>query len=121
MTQSYIEYLRPGIFFANTYSEPIDHRDPERVEVPNDVIGFRFYDQVEIEHEGMILRSERHNISGWYYIGKELRIENVMRDMQEMQILISNMKCNNIERVVITSSGNCYPLYEDDVVLKNGV
>ena len=116
----YIEYLYPGIFLSNSSVSEIPERDVSKVSIPDDCCGFRFFDRTETVLDGEILIGHRKNISGWYYKGEKMTIEQVKATYgydHNYSILISNMECNDVGAVVKTKFGNFMPLHDEDEVI----
>ena len=123
-TKKYVEYLYPGLLMTETSSVEIGHSDPMKVELKKRAIGFRFYEKDFIDIDGEQFEGKIHNRTNWFYIGKRLTIEEVQSrfgNMPKYEILISNMKCNQISSVCMTEYGNFMPMEEDDVTLEEYV
>lgn len=117
----YIEFLRPGIIVCETeirVCKPEEYEHPDEVEMPGGTVGYRFYERYQAVKDGVVLRSEPQNHTGWRYLGRELNVEQVMKLGGEYNTLKSNVSINGIKRIVITPFDNAYPLDEKDVVLK---
>ena len=44
-TKKYVEYLYPGLIVSETSRSEIEHNDPEKVEIKEHCVGFRFIEQ----------------------------------------------------------------------------
>ena len=127
MLKHYVEYLYPGILFSiskafkpNSSFSEISERDVSKVSISENCIGFRFFDRTETVLDGEILICHRKNISGWYYKGEKMTIEQVKETYgndDNFRIIISSMECNDVEFVVKTRFGQFIPLhYKDEVI-----
>jgi hypothetical protein len=119
MTKHYIEFVYPGIMFSESSSKEIEHRDAKKVELPKGAVGFRFFDKEQTELDGETLEGKPKNYTGWRYKGRELTLEDVKREMPGERILISNMECNNWDKVVKLECGQIFPLCKEDMVIEN--
>lgn len=120
-TKKYVEYLYPGLLFSETSSMEIDHNDPMKVEEKERAIGFRFYEKEFVIDGKEQFEGKRNNVSNWYYIGKRLTFDEVLRQFGNSRrhaILINNMKYNKIESVCMTEFGNFMPLEDGDMTLE---
>lgn len=117
MTKTYIEYLYPGLVCSESSTKEVKTRDIP-AELPGMCFAFRFFDVVEIETEGRILKSEPENRSNWFYApGEVLTVQNVKEKYPENKTLIWNMETNKIDKVIMTRFGQAIPLQPEDVVL----
>lgn len=98
----------------------VPSRDISLIKERPDIIGFRFFDQLELEYQGKIFRSEPENYSTNYYFGQKISLD-------ETNSFIS--KNNFIRRIIfhpdqianlIHPAGICYPLLENDMIIKDG-
>jgi len=118
MVKHYIEFIYPGAFFSESNIKEVNNRNPKSVEIPNTAFGFRFMDREEVElKSGEILKGDFKNISGWYYEGKKMTLEDVEKEMPDENILIGNMILNKWDSIIWTKFNQAIPLYENDVVI----
>lgn len=119
MIQTYIEHLYAGIIVSDSSSTKVNDRSLPK-SVSKYCFGFRFYERTEMETtDGEKLIGEPKNYSHWYYLkGEVLNKNGVEEKYPEKKILISNMKSNNIKKVVFTKFGQAIPLEKNDVVLE---
>ena len=113
MDVTYIEYLMPGLLFAESSVVPAPSG------VPDCAVGWRTFTRTEIQQGGEVLKGERRDVSSWTYRGREMTMEDVEREMPDSRILISNMQGNGWDRVVRIVNGHVYPLLDDDVVVES--
>lgn len=108
----YVRFYYPGIMFSETSIQEIKENDD--VQIPKSCFTYEFFD--------MDLTGTEINISGKHYIGDVYTIEDIEK-MQDpsLDILLSNMKCNNFPKVVKTNIGNYQPLKEGDIVVPSQV
>lgn len=106
MRNIYVEFYNNSI-----HVQQIKRRDPLLVDVTKSSI-FRFFDVVEGELEGVPVKSERLDISGWYFRdGKKFTYDEACITFPDKHILLDNMKYNGFSIVFI--NGNFIPFYED--------
>ena len=120
MLKHYVEYLYPGIFLSESSVSEISERDVSMVSIPDNCFGFRFFDRTETVVDGEILTGHRKNISGWYYKGEKMTLEQVKATFgndHNYRILISNMEGNGVGAVVKTKFGQFMPLNDEDEVI----
>lgn len=127
MKAHFVEFLSPGTFVAESTIRPIDSWDIEAaVTLAADVVerhsarpyGFRFLTRERGDNE---LDSKVTESSGVYYLGGRIdTIDDVRKraDPKE-EILLANMECNGIDRIVINENSWRWtqPLGERDTVL----
>lgn len=118
--KKYVEYLYPGIIASETSSVEIDHNDPMKVEIENDSVGFRFYEQdVVLDGKEEFIGNVK-NKSNWFFLGTRITFEEVQKRFGHdpaYKTLIRNMKYNDISSVCMTEYGNFMPMANDDVTL----
>ncbi len=127
MQKHFVTFYSPGTFTAETSSHPIDSWDVEKAkEMAHDVVerygatpyGFQFTTRSRGDKD---LDSKRSAESPFYHLGGriETRAEVEKRNDPKEDILRSNMRCNDIDRVVINDNSyrSVHPLRETDVVL----
>jgi hypothetical protein len=117
MDVTYIEFLYPGTFFAESGSRRVERRElPEAI--PGQATGYRFFTRTEVDVDGEKLVGRPKDYSGWTYFGKEYSAEQVQAMAGEhVRILRDNMRINGWTRVVQTAYGQWYPLTDGDVVV----
>lgn len=116
MTKHYVEYFYPGIIVSETSSEEIKSRNV-KIKPPKGAYAYQFFDREEVKQDGETLTGRANNKSGIFYLGGEVKTrEDIEREMPG-SILASNMRCNNIERVVMTKAGQAMELHEGDEVV----
>jgi hypothetical protein len=123
---TYVEYLHPGSFVAETSGKEVPNRNPQReaAEAPESAYGFRYYDRfsdtAKLDGAEVELTSKSLRRSKIYYIGGEvLTVADVERMDQEAkvngkdgweqsrhEILLSNMRGNRWDQVLRARTGN---------------
>lgn len=117
MIQHYVKFYYPGFFFAEDSVEAIDHRDPDKVEVPKSAYGFFFFDRKEIDDDGDVLQSDSLNESGTYFIGEVKSLDEIP-ETPENEILRRNMKVNGWTNVVKLECGWYQPFKDGDQIYR---
>lgn len=108
MQQHFVTFYSPGTFFPEETTRPIESWDVDKaVDIARTITerhfakpyGFRFTTRGRGEND---LDSKVTHSSGIYYLGgKILTLADVeARDDPKEEILRSNMRCNNIEKVI---------------------
>ena len=123
MLKHYVEYRCIGNLVSETqdYVYEIAERDVSKVNIEDDCFGFRFFDRTEMVVDGEILTGDRKNISGWYYIGEKITLEQIKATYGNTECIqnISNyMKYHNLTTCVKTKvKGYIYALNDEDQVI----
>ena len=120
MLKHYVEYLHPGIFVSETSVSEIPERDVSKIEISDNCFGFRFFDRTVTVVDSEMLTGDIKNISGWYYRGEKMTLEQVKATFgndSEYSSLISNMECNDVGAVVKTKFGQFIPLNDGDEMI----
>lgn len=120
MLKHYVEFLYPGLFVSEASVEEIAERDVKKVELPDNRFGFCFFDRTVTVIDGQTLTGDRKNVSGWYYQGEKMTLEQVKAvfgNDSNYRILISNMEGNGWNAVVRTKFDQFMPLEDNDTVL----
>ena len=127
MKKHFVEFLSPGTFISETTEKPIKSWDIEAAKkMAHDVVerynakpyGFRF---ITRERGPKDLDSKRVKVSGIYYLGGKVETlaQVKARATKGDQILISNMECNKIKKVITNTNSWKFTaaLEKGDVVL----
>lgn len=117
MLKHFVKFSYPGIIVGHSHEE-IAERKPELVTVPKEAFAYRFYDQEQTIVNGELIGGECKNYSRFTYFGKVYTLEKVKMLFPHLTILISNMECNGLNKVVQTRGGNWFPLEEGDIVIE---
>lgn len=127
MKQHFVTFYSPGTFVAETTDKPIDSWDVDKAkEMAHEVVerygatpyGFRF---TTYSRGPKDLNSKQSAKSPLYHLGG--RVETFAqveaRNDPKEDVLRSNMRCNDISKVVINDNSyrSTQPLGKDDVVL----
>lgn len=116
MTKHYVRYWFPGIIVSEDSIEEIKSRNV-KIKPPKGAYAYQFFDREEVEKDGETLIGKPKNESGMFYLGGEVKTrEDIEREMPG-SILASNMRCNKIERVVMTKAGQAMELHKGDEVV----
>lgn len=128
MKKHFVEFFSPGTFISETTIEPIDFWNVEEAKKMSKNIterynakpyGFRFLTKSRTEDD---LDSKVTEKSPMYFLGgriftlKEIKEQN----NPDNNILIFNMKCNNIKRVIENTNSwkITLPFGDDDILLE---
>ena len=114
--KKYVEYLYHGPLHRRTTSREITHNDPLNIELKGKVVGFRFFEKELYTKDNKIISGKIKNKSNWYYLGKRLTLEEVLKETSKDE-LISNMKYNGYSSMCLTEYGDLLPMAEGDVTL----
>lgn len=116
MLKHYVEYR---ILFSETSVKEVSERDVKAVNMPDGCFGFRFFDRTVTVIDGETLKGDRKNVSGWYYQGEKMTLEQVKATYgsdHDYRILIAIMEHNGYGALVKTKFG-FMPLNDNDTVL----
>lgn len=116
-----IEAESPGTFFSEESGHDVAEGTIEAAlaVLPKSAFRFRFYDalrsEVDVEGEPQVVR-KTENPSAWHYVGGEILTARGVAMMEEVPgehgILLSNMRANGWDRVILTPKGNWHPWEE---------
>lgn len=112
----YVEYL----FTGRMSRKKIADRDVDKIEIPDDCVGFKFFDIPETIAEGEPLDRHMTNESGWYYRGEAMSfidIKAAYGHCPDRQDLIEFMETCCYETAVNTIDGRLIPLDACDTVI----
>jgi hypothetical protein len=117
MNVTYIEFLYPGLIFAENSSRPVPSRELPAV-IPGQATGYRFFTRSEVEVDGEKLVGQPKDYSPWTYFGNEYSADQVHAlESDHTRILRDNVRINGWKRVVQTAYGQWYPLNDGDRVV----
>lgn len=127
MEKHFVQFLSPGTFVSEVTEKPIDAWDVEAaVLMSADIVerhgakpyGFRFTTRSRGPDE---LDSKQTAQSGMYYLGGKIETlaEVEARNDPDERILLSNMRANGYDRIVVNTNSWRFtaPLGDGDVVL----
>ena len=127
MEKHFVEFLSPGTFVSESTTKPIDAWDVETaVIMASDIMerhnarpyGFRFLTRTRDDAD---LDSKVSATSGIYYLGGDIftREQVEARNLPGEEILRSNMRANDIAKIVINTNSWKFtaPLRDGDTVL----
>lgn len=110
MIKLYVEQYFPGFMFAETSVKEVDSIGSFKPD--ENAFGYRFFEVIEANVDGVICKSNRMNYSNKYYIGTLIKIE----DVDPNSVLYSNMRSNRWYSCVKTKHGQYFPLERGDRV-----
>jgi hypothetical protein len=120
----FAEVYFPGLMVSETSAKQVSGMFPGKLTAKLDkrAFGFRYVEKTFAEVSGeklppVLIRNKY--VSGTYYIGKKLTLEEVkaLKPTDHYKILVSNMENNKWKEVVQCRPGNFQPLEKGDVVL----
>lgn len=116
----YVTYYLPGTFFDEDETRSIPRRDVKLAlkRVPKGVFAFEFWSRTEVKDGGEKLVGPAKDRSPRYYIGGTvMTADDVKRDVEDNDILLSNMRINKWPLVIRTSAGNIQPFEKGRALL----
>jgi len=126
MKTHFVTFLSPGTFVHEETIKPIEAWDTDKAVKMSKSITERYgakpfaFVFTTRERGDKDLDSKTTRTSGRYFLGgKVLTLAEVEKQMPKETILISNMRCNGIKKVVVNDNSwrSVQPLESDDVVL----
>jgi len=120
MIKHYVEYLFPNIFVSEHSVEEVAERKVKAVNMPNGCFGFRFFDREVTSTNGETIAGDRENVSGWYYQGEKMTLEQVRATYGmdgNYRKLIENMEINGYDTVVKNKFDQFIHFNDNDTVL----
>ena len=96
-TKHYAIVFFPGFALSNQTTLEVKDRTPESVPLSQSCFAFAFFDQTEVEFEGELLKGERKNRSGMYYIdGTILSVEDARKEPALRLTNLSHLRPNEL-------------------------
>ena len=120
MVKHYVEYLYPGNIINQTSVSEIPRRIVKNIKLSDDCIGFRFFDKTETVVDGETLTGKKKNVSGWYYRGEEMTLQQAKESCRKncrAEFLLSSIEDLGYTTIVKTKSGDYLPLKAEDKVI----
>jgi len=119
MIKHFVHYLFPGSFVSEEIKKEVKSWDIEEANKNAEKGCYGFYFTTRKRGE-LDLDSKQIKKSGTYFIdGKIKTLTDVVNEFNPANnILISNMKINKWDRVVITKNGWTQPLDKNDVIIQ---
>lgn len=114
MLKHYVERQTFDILVPNSYITEVEERNPAQIEPSEFCFRFRFFDRTEEVIDGETLTGKEKNVSGWYYFGQRMTLEEV--NGMNLPNLISHMKETGLS-AVRTKFNQFFLLGENDIVL----
>lgn len=127
MQQHFVTFYSPGTFVSEKNTKPIASWDVDlAVSMAREIVqrynarpyGFRFSTRTREDHE---LDSKETETSPFYYLGGKIETaeEVLARNDPKEEILRSNLRVNNIKRLIVNNNSWRFTaeLKDDDVVL----
>ena len=119
ITRTFVYFDLPGALFPEEIVRPVEDRDVSRLDIPEHVYAFRFFDVTSVETStGEVLRGAAKNPSPRYIFGKVFTLDELKREHSDKGILISNIEQKKTQKAVLCPTGNWQALLEDDIVLE---
>jgi len=123
----FVTFYSPGTFVAERSAKPIDSWDVEKAkEMAHDITerygatpyGFRFSTRSRGDDD---LDSKQSSQSPFYHLGGKIETlaEVEARNDPKEDILLINMRCNGVDRIVVNDNSyrSVHPLNAGDIVL----
>ena len=121
MLKHYVEYLyEQGLSINGASICEVSKRDVSEIKLPENALGFRFFDREIVSTDNEVFVGERKNFSGWYYEGETMTIEQLKESLGgagKYSILVHNMEVNGCSTVIKTKFGQYIPLFQNDNVI----
>lgn len=116
MEKLYANLFYPGSFFGNTDTVEIPRdTDLATYDPPKGCYGYRFFKRSVAVLDGEELLGEPRDYTHAVFFGEVYDQARVQQEVKDNSILLSNMRCNNLQRVVRCTMG-FQPLDPDDLV-----
>ena len=113
----YVEFLYPSFDIPNSPKKIRSRKS--KFKVPNEAIGYRFFDRPEVKtKQGEILSGKRRNYSPITYFGETMSLYDIKGKTLDKRMIISNEEDNNYHKVVRTKDDQYFELDPDDMVIK---
>ena len=109
--EHYIEWELPGLFVSRIVTEKLNSRS-DLIKKPKNGFAYRIFDISVVVFNNTEHRSEPINKSPKVYYGEVYDVDRVRREVPDNRILIENMECNKVNRVLKCAQG--FILIEDD-------
>ena len=121
-TKHKVEFFYCGALFDESDTRVVKTKDPEKVVVPEYAFAFSFYDVTEQEatlEDGRAIKyTESKNDDKVYYPGARVMTEKeIVKEIPDSNILVSNMKANKWPKVIKTRMGNFKPYDPDRTII----
>lgn len=118
MLKHYIRYYYPGVFMSETSVKEVKQRNEKSIEFPKGSFCCQFFDREEIVKDNEPLVGKEKNHSGRFYNdGEVFNLEKLKKEHPDKETLISNMKCNDWEKIILCNTGNWQPFSEEDKII----
>jgi hypothetical protein len=122
IVKKYVEIMRGGVLYPEYDEEEVEEVDPLKIELKEGQIGFKFFEAYSIMDEGVEYEGPTKDLTGWYYDGKRLSFDDVLKryekDPDRYDILVRNMRGNQIDSVCETRYGTFRPLEDGDMTIE---
>ncbi len=113
-TKTFVEFLEPGSFYPEEYTQEVQSRDPLLVQPGQNVFAFSFYDITYVEIDGKRYVGAVENRSPLYYVGGKLYEGD---EIPEEGFLRQNAQTNGWKHLIRCRTGNWRPFTDNDVLL----
>ncbi|MCI9177965.1 MAG: hypothetical protein HFJ28_05305 [Clostridia bacterium] len=115
MNQDYVEF-RQGNANNPWPLQKVTKRSPEEIAIPDGYVALRFVSKELTIINGKEVRGQAFNQTGWYYRGKEAKLEEVKDIVSEEQY--QKLQKSGCQKVAITKEG-VFPLWAIDQVMES--
>jgi len=116
INKTYVEFFYQKLGFFEK-AEEVKYRDVNKIKVPKDCYGFKFYDQTLTFDEGDIHPGIPENFSGMFYIGKIKTLDDIKHEIPN-SALQKIMEANKWDKVVRIKTGEYKPFLIEDILLR---
>jgi len=121
--KTYVRFSYPGTLVDDYSTSEVSSREISQLKVPSGAFGFRFFDVLitasRADGEEIELRSDPFAWSPMFYYGGRIYTEaEVAAELPNSEILLSNMRGNDWNRVIQTRCGNFKPFTDEDILVE---
>lgn len=118
----YVEFHIPrsspsGRIFTRTQTAIIVSRDIKRLAIPQDAVGFKFYDVQTAVENGIIMRSDPINISGTHFCGGQIIMAKKAITVIFDPRLLKKIESEKWQRVILCNDGEFREFKHGDVIV----
>lgn len=116
--KTYVEFLHSGRKGIECSVREVPSREIGELVIPQDAIGFIFFEEKSTQEDGVTMKSSRLDPSGIYYLGGRLMTLNeVRRELPYARDLIANMIGEGARFVIQCPPGNFMPFRDSDTLI----
>ena len=114
MAKHFVEFLYKDGYKVGYRHEEVKARNLICIEIKDDVVGYRFFDQVEGE-DGIL--GERENVSPITYLGRRYTLEEMRFLFPEQTLIMAKLERDGLVAAVKTKLGFWFTLQPRDAVV----